>query len=202
MKRSLKPKGLLVMLTLGYAFFLPTVSMATSILGGSLIVQNTGEVFATFQGSSAGYSSTLFLHNTGQSLFNNHSSSVGTTISLGTFEAGTELVFGINVQNTGQTFFTGGGFRNGDGLAHAMINDTFGQEGEALVSFEDLLGGGDRDYNDLEFAFSNVAGEEARNTDIDGNTLIQNPEPSTVILLGSGLIGLATWRWKKQRRVI
>ena len=109
-------------------------------------------------------------------------------------------MFGINVHNTGQTFFTGGGFRNDDGLAHALINDTFGQEGEALVSFEDLLGGGDQDYNDLQFAFSNVAGEEALNTDIDGN-VIQNPEPSTVILLGSGLIGLATWRWKKQRRM-
>ena len=80
MKRSLKTKGLLVMLTLGCALFLPTVSMATSILGGSLIVQNTGEVFATFHGSNAGYTSTLFLHNTGQSLFTNHSTSAGTTI--------------------------------------------------------------------------------------------------------------------------
>ena len=33
----------------------------------------------------------------------------------------------------------------------------------------------------------------------DGNTLVQNPEPSTVILLGSGIMGLAALRWKKKQ---
>ena len=194
MKASIKPKGLMVILALGCALCLPTVSMATSILGGSLIVQNSGEVFATFQGSDASYTSTLFLQNTGQNLFVNHDTSVGSTISLGTFEAGTELIFGLNVHDTGETFFTGAGFRNDDGLAHAFLNDAFGEEGEALVSFEDLLGGGDEDYNDHEFSFTNVKAEEA----LPPKDTHPLPEPSTAILLGSGLLGLAAWRLRKK----
>ena len=120
MTRTKTIKGVTVLLTLAASLLIPTMAMAVSILGGSLIVQNSGEVFATFQGSSAAYTSTLFLQNTGQSLFTNHSTSVGSTISLGTFEAGTELVFGLAVHNTGQTFFTGGGFRNSDGIGACL----------------------------------------------------------------------------------
>ena len=201
MRRSTKIKGVMLILILGSALCLPAISMAGSILGGSLIVEHTGTVSVTFQGHSASYSSTLFLHNTGQTLFNNKTASVGQTIELvGTFVAGTELVFGLTVHDTGHTFYTGIGARNADGLAHALLDNTFGADGETLVSFEDLLGGDkgyDEDYNDHEYSFTNLAAEEGLETDIDGETLVQ-PEPSTIILLGSGLLGLGAWRWKKK----
>ena len=207
MRQSTKIKGVMLILILGSALCLPAISMAVSILGGSIIVQNTGEVFATYQGSSAAYTSTLILQNTGQSLFQNKSATIGQTISLGTFTAGTELVFGLAVKNTGHTFFTGGGGLNPDGIAHAFADDTFGEDSEVLVGFEDLFGGGDKDYNDHKFSFRNVASviEEiidpstTNPTDPTDPNTIANPEPASVILMGSGFLGLAAWRWKKNR---
>ncbi|MCA9472761.1 MAG: DUF4114 domain-containing protein [Nitrospirales bacterium] len=175
---------------------LPAIALATPILGGTIAVKHDGNVTATFQGSSAGYISALYLGNT--KLFSS-TQNAGTTFDLGNFSAGTELQFRLEVQNTGHSFYTGSGANNSDGLAHAIVDESFG-ENETLVSFEDLLGGGDRDYNDLTFSFSNTnthLGDKSSGSGDD--RLVQNPEPSTVILLGSGILGLAAWRWKKER---
>ena len=211
---------------LGSAMILPSLSMAASILGGSIfVISNPGEVFATFQGSDASYSSTLYLG--GTAIFNNKTTSVGTTISLGTFTAGTELVFNINVHNTGHSFYTGNGSLNNDGIAHAFVDNMFSAT-ETLVGFEDLYGGGDQDYNDLQFSFTNVFGESPGEeigdptggsggdpTDGSGgdptsgsggdptggsgnDPPIPTPEPSTIILLGSGLLGLMALRARKR----
>ena len=178
-------------------FLIPTTSMATSVLGGSLVVQHNGNVTATFQGSNAGYISSLYLGNT--KIFTSNQAS-GATFDLGNFTAGTALNFRLEVHNTGQTFYSGSASQNIDGMAHAIVNDSFG-DGETLVSFEDLLGGGDRDYNDLMFSFSNTEAVDPTEIDTDqtNNGLVQNPEPSTVILFGSGIMGLAALRWKKKQ---
>ncbi len=175
-------------LLLGCVLLAPSMSMATPVKGGTLKVQNDGNVTATFQGSNAGYISSLYLGDT--QIFTSNQAS-GSTFNLGNFAAGTELQFRLEVQNTGHAFYTGSGENNIDGIAHAIVDDSFGPN-ETLVSFEDLLGGGDGDYNDLMFSFSNTQG---------GNHSVQNPEPSTVILLGSGIIGLAAWRWRKDRSI-
>lgn len=128
-------------------------------------VQASGHVIATYEGNSAAYSNDLYLewNGTGPGLdgnllndifiFNNHASSVGATVDLGTFAPGTELVFRLHVQNTGNNFYSGDPSRNPDSHAHARVEGDFLVPGTTLVSFEDLLNG-PFDYNDLSFSFT------------------------------------------------
>ncbi len=177
-------------------FILPSIAQATGIVGGNLLVQNDGDVYVTFKSSDAGYTSTMSFN--GQNLFTNHSSSEGTTLNLGSFSAGTALNFQLLVHNTGNTFSTGMGALNPDGIAHTLVSDM--GNGSTQVGWEDLLGGGDLDYNDLVFEFSNTTteGDEIPGSE-DPGKLIANPEPSTMILFGSGLLGLGAWRLRKKQ---
>jgi len=105
------------------------------------------------------------------------------TVNLGTFAAGTELVFGI-VSPQG-TFLMGDGSRNADGLAHGWVGwyptvDGFSESW--VVGFEDLLTGGDRDYNDAIFRVNQTAAV---------------PEPGSLALLAAGIVGLVIARRKQ-----
>lgn len=176
-------------------FILPSLAQATGIVGGNLIVQNQGDVYVTFKGSDAGYTSTLSFE--GRDLFSNRDTA-GMTVNLGNFAAGTALNFQLLVHDTGNTFSTGMGALNPDGIAHTLVTDL--GNGTTQVGWEDLLGGGDRDYNDLVFDFSNTTteGDEIPGSE-DPGKLIANPEPSTMILFGSGLLGLGAWRLRKKQ---
>jgi hypothetical protein len=61
-------------------------------------------------------------------------------------------VFGIFVNGPNNVFKLGPGERNPDGLAHGVMRQT--GERQFDVGFEDLLNGGDRDYDDNTFRFS------------------------------------------------
>ncbi|MFN2455863.1 MAG: hypothetical protein ABR577_16765 [Pyrinomonadaceae bacterium] len=78
---------------------------------------------------------------------------VGTVVNLGSFPSGTELVFGIVVNDTFQpgtfTYSMGPAARNPDGVVHADVSCL--GNGTSNVSFEDGYAGGDNSYNDVQF---------------------------------------------------
>ncbi len=78
----------------------------------------------------------------------------GKVIDLGSFPAGSELVFGIAYQDgsTRREFKMGPADRNFDNTFHDRVTQV--SPGVFDVGFEDLPGGGDRDYNDCNFEFT------------------------------------------------
>ncbi|MGB5466862.1 MAG: DUF4114 domain-containing protein [Sedimenticolaceae bacterium] len=182
-----------LVLTLGIAMFVgasrPAVAgvvLDEPILGGQIRVAQDGDVWAKFLGSDAGFFNTLYLDGYDDVLFDK-SSPLDSEILLGSFSAGTELVFRIDVTDSSQSFFSGDASRNPDGLAHALAITTFDASADTYVTtvgFEDLLGGGDLDFNDFMFQLTNV---------IDPPI----PAPSVVMLLGIGLAGLGYQRRKQ-----
>jgi len=163
---------------------------------GFPIVTAGGTVTAVYEGNTASYSNDLYLERNADGtpgmdgiqsndlfIFNNHTSLVGSSVVLGDFAAGLELVFRLHVNNTAEDFYSGLATRNPDGLAHARVQNEY-LPGTTLVSFEDLLNtpeapGG---YNDLSFTFTNT-----RNTAVpDGG--------ATALLLGAGLAGVTLLR--------
>ena len=97
---------------------------------------------------------------------------------------GDELMFGIHVAKTNRDYLLGPGSRNSDGIDHAYIR--WGGT-NTYAGFEDLYGGGDRDYNDAIFRFSGVT------TNGRDSAPTSAPEPASMFILisGIGLLGLA-----------
>lgn len=67
------------------------------------------------------------------------------TVDLGDFAAGTRIDFGID-NGQGHFFRTGAATSNADGQVHAQVQ--LSADGQHAIGFEDLFGGGDRDFND------------------------------------------------------
>lgn len=154
-------------------------------LGGRLFA--TGEdIEVKVLPATAGYTSTLVwivpaLKSAGTIATNRD---VGTVTNIGSFQAGLEIIFGIFVQDTNNFFMTGSGSRNRDRLVHANVNSM--GPGLAYVGFEDVYGGGDRDYDDNMF--------EMRGG-IDSQAV---PEPVT--MFGGAVFGAFAVATKYKRR--
>ena len=142
---------------------------------GDLCITIGGPVTVEVLSSDAGYTSELRLSSPGPDVFIATNRDTGLIASIGTFSTGTELIFSIFVQDTGETFFTGPGSRNPDGLAHANV--TYLGNGVTSVEFEDILGGGDGDYNDVRFTFTGII-----------------PTPGSLAVLGFGAMGITRRR--------
>src|SRR5215204_2616987 len=122
-------------------------SAATEI-GGQLF-STGGTVDVTVRPATAGFTSELFLQDeNGNRTPIALNTQVGFQKTLGPFPAGQELIFGIRVLNTGDVFLMGPASRNPDKEFHAAVTDVPGVERTFDVGFEDLSGGGDRDYDD------------------------------------------------------
>jgi hypothetical protein len=98
--------------------------------------------------SDTSYQDDLYL-DTPESRFLVHAweASAGDIGTFGPYAKGTEVSFGIGVNNTGDYWRSGLGSRNADGQAHVAV--TYEGDCQWLIGFEDLYGGGDRDYNDV-----------------------------------------------------
>lgn len=170
---------------------------AAPVLGAQLYWQG-GDVTIEVQGTSAGYTSELRLYNpnaTSTFIAYNapNGNPVGTTVTLNTawldtlYNIGDELKFGIYVTNTGNTFYLGSAARNADGVVHGTIDNTV-RAGWLRVGFEDLAGGGDRDYDDNVFDFRGSV-----------RTTAQVSEPAGLALAGLALLGAGFARRRAKR---
>ncbi|MFZ6673744.1 DUF4114 domain-containing protein [Undibacterium sp. Xuan67W] len=151
----------------------------------SFVATTTGDVLAYFADSTAGYTNTLSLLvngvDTGISGLNNHTSVYGQMLNFGTVNAGDSLVFRLNVLNNGDTWFSQKSL-NSDGVNHIYSSSYAGDiaiPAGVYVAFEDLRNGGDYNYHDENFVFTNVSNAQAI------------PLPATPLLFGLGLGVLA-----------
>ena len=200
------------------ALFWARPALADGVLGAPLI--KSGDIAAVFIGADADYSNDVYYFATvgemasATFLFNNHAGPPGTIVDPddSALAIGAEAIFGICVDRGGVSpgtacaeaddfFYTGAASRNDDNLAHALVwsradyeaqfgaldPTVFPPEYSYVVGFEDILGGGDEDYNDAIFA-------------VRGVNVSVVPEPLTMTLLASGLVGVGGASLRRRRK--
>jgi hypothetical protein len=153
-----------------------------SVQAVSFTVKNDGPVNAYFAGSSADYESNFLAfigkgeHQLPFSVFSNRHASVGDFKSLGDFHAGDFFIPVLQVITTGD-FFWSNPESNSDGLNHVFASSFQLPDGTSavLIGFEDILGGGDLDFNDHMAIFTNIE-------------IAPVPEPETYLMLLMGLM--------------
>jgi hypothetical protein len=106
----------------------------------------------------------------------------GDFVDLGIFKSGTTLDFFLIADgaNGGKNAYAAPSTRNPDKLDH-VVAFALPDSPYLIIAFEDMYGGGDRDYNDVIFALD-IGRANIQN-------LISTPEPQTWAILG-GFLGI------------
>nr|MDO8133672.1 DUF4114 domain-containing protein [Candidatus Njordarchaeum guaymaensis] len=111
-----------------------------------ILVNKAGKVVASFKSKAAAFDNAFRLFRPMDKLiFKATNSEVGKTFDVGTFAAGTRLIFALKTP-PGFTFYTNHSL-NGDACDHVTKVQTGAYKWE--LRWEDLYGLGDRDYNDV-----------------------------------------------------
>lgn len=181
------------------AFATPTIYSTPGVENTgiySFTAKETGDIIAYFTGDTATYQNQLGLLVNGVSTGQfglSSSSAYGTTINFGTVQAGSTLVFElITTSPTGIGPWYSDKSMNNDGVQH-IYSYAYGGDsvvpGGTYVAFEDLPDGGNLNYNDETFVFTNVA--------LATGTV---PEPTSIALLLIGAAGLGFGRNRANAR--
>ncbi len=114
----------------------------------------------------------------------------GDFVDLGTFSAGTTLDFFLiaNGANGGTTSYSASATRNPDQINH-VVSFVLPDSPYLIIGFEDLFGGGDKDFNDLVFAVDIGS--------INLQRLISTPEPGTWAIM-LGCLGWVLWSMRRR----
>jgi MYXO-CTERM domain-containing protein len=184
-------RKVIAVLATSLALVAPLALKASPILGANVFASG-GSVVATYISGDAANTDVLFLVGGADPIFSNHppgQSFPGDTLGLGNFTSGHSLVFGIHNKSTGKDYFTGNGSLNPDGIAHAIVDTAFAP-GFTLISFEDLFNGGDHDYNDVVFKFTNISINQH-------NSVPDATGTAGLMLAGLALVGAAAFKRRR-----
>lgn len=120
----------------------------------------------------------------------------GDFVDLGKVSGGTLLDFFLIADgaNGGQNVYTANAASNPDGINH-VVSFAYAQPGSSylILGFEDLYGGGDRDFNDLLFAVDIGA--------VNVAALTATPEPAAWLLLGT-MAGVVGWTRRRVQQEV
>lgn len=152
-----------------------------------------GPLIGYYMGSTAAFDESLGLKVNGtvvaDNIFANHGTPNFTAFDFGDVHAGDVLEFFITVAQTGDVFSSDSA-RNVDGLNHVFASSYAGEPWVGMpagtfLGFEDMKGGGDLNYNDLTFVFTNLNA-----TVVPPLSPVPEPASWAMMLAGFGLVGV------------